>query len=235
MAMTADGANWNWAAYVGDATPDHALATNVTATATVVVSIHNRTDETTTITSVVGSLNGAYTLAEGPTDHTTATMRMWSYYFLNSAGGAETITVTFSGAINSNIVAGWCLDDAGAQTFDVDVAGEDGIASHPTDADADSPTLSAAGGGGILGFIATNNVVTFSADGAGETNIEGGAGGQRLTAFFEAYASGGTKGFEATGSGNTRIVWHVLAFLTPAAGGGTAHRATTRRLLVGMG
>lgn len=67
----------------------------------ITVTIGARLTETTTISSVSGSLNGAYTQA---VSHGGNRVRI--YYFANSAGGSETVTVTMTGTITIGVICG---------------------------------------------------------------------------------------------------------------------------------
>jgi hypothetical protein len=222
MAISASSSNFTVNSATGSTTVTLTVPTSVPAGATLVVGVLNRSDETTAVSSVAGSLNASgWTLASGPTDLSGAsTGRMWTYYKVNSAAGSEVVTVTFGASINSQIVGGWFEDAShGAMTFDT-VATPANVGTGTTD--ADSNTLAAAGAGAILGILFCGNIqTTLTADGAGESRVStvtGLSGQQRIFAFFEAYASAGTVGFVTTPGTSTSYMFHVAAFNEPSAG-----------------
>jgi hypothetical protein len=204
------------------------MPTSAPANATLFLGILNRSDETTTISTVAGDVNttGWVASAGSPADSTAGTARTWLYYKVGATTGTDTVTVTFSGAINSQVIAGWCSDDSGnAQTHDATATVLDGNGTN-----YDSNTISAAGAGGIVGFVGGNQTAAWTADGAGETIISGDSAGQRCEFVFEAYASAGTYGFETTAGASTAANFHVAGFLNPA--GGTPPKTL---LLMGVG
>jgi hypothetical protein len=217
MAMTASSSNFDYTPFTANSAPANAVPTSVPAGATVICAILNRTNETATVSSVVGSLNGAYTLAEGPSDSSAVTARVWTYYFLNSAAGSETITVTFDGAIDSHLVTGWCEDDAGAQTFDDAAITYNGTATAATPFSTSGLTV--AGGGGMLVVGGSNNTNTFTDFGTDESLVSAVGSGQRLGVFFKSYTTAGSKTFTMTPGSSYAAVMQSVAFLTP--GGGT--------------
>lgn len=218
MTASASSSNFTRATFTADATPDLQLPTSAPAGATIVVGILNRTDTTTDLTGVADATNGAYTLAS---DYLSTDSAL--YYFNNSAAGQHTITVTFAGAVNSQVCVGWISSDAGALTFD---AAATVRAAGSNETDVNSNTVATTGAGCIVGFAASNNAQTDpepTADGAGESELLAGLSGLRIAAFFEATASAGTYGFETTwDSATTRF--HVAAFKEPSAGQPTGSR-----------
>lgn len=189
---------------------------SVPANGTILLGILDRSDETTALSTIADTVNGAWTpnLVVGPVDFTNGTSRLWLAYFLNSAAGSPVITTTFDTAINSQVAACWISSDQGVMTFDVAAT----TSQHATSTDIDSNTLTAAGAGAIVGFLTTGNSQADpepTADGAGESRVTSGAAGARAFLFFEAYASGGTKGIETT-CDSTVAAFAVGAFLEPA-------------------
>ena len=199
------------------------IPTDVPAGAVLIAGILNRTDESTTLTSVSDPVNGAWGAAVGPVDSAGATFRTWMAYKVNSAAltgaGNRLVTVTTSGGVSTQIVAGWCSDGAGANTFDTSSAALHNDAVNDTN--HDTGTLAAAGAGGIVGCAGANNALTsYTMDGAGESQLTGVAAGQRISCFFEATGGAGNYGFEITSNPTLANSFLIASFLTPSAGGG---------------
>ena len=175
-----------------------AMPTAAPANATLWIAIVNRSDETTTISSVAGSVNATGWVVSSPYDNTNAsTLRTWYAYKVGATAGTDTVTVTFSGAINSATTAGWCSDASGlAQTFDAAAAS---VSVNTGGTNYDSNTAAATGAGGILGFVMTLTIQdpALTVDGAGESLL-GSAAPTRVQAVFESYASAGSYGIETT-------------------------------------
>lgn len=195
------------------------LGSDVPAGATIIVGILNRSDESATITDIDDPVNGDYTLIQGPTDSSSSTFRTWLYRFSNSAAlsgaGNRTITVDFSGSINSQVVACYLTSDQGVLTYDA-VATALNTALSQTN--VDSNTVSAAGAGCIIGFLALQNSQADpepTADGSGESRINAGEAGARTFLFLENNASAGSYGIETT-CDSTAAIFHVAAFTEPA-------------------
>lgn len=219
MSVTA---NSTLTAAIGSASTTVAKALpSVPAGATLVLGILNRSDESTTITGISDDVNGAWTLSyvAGPVDSTNSTYRCWLAYRNNVAAGTTTITVTFSGAINSQLAVGYISSSGGAMTFD---AAATTYHSAAGETNIDSLTAAATGAGAIIGFLATNNAQADpepTADGAGESRITSGQAGARAFLFFESYASAASYGIETTADSATGM-FIVGAFLEPGGGGG---------------
>lgn len=175
------------------------------------VAIYDRSDITTTIVSVNGATNGAYTLDQGPSDNASAA-RAWTYYFPNAAAVAEVITVTFSGSINSQIVGGWCT---GAATSTPKDAGAT-LSSFVTTTTWTTNNATATVAGAIFGacWTATNSVTWTINDGS--TILETGGSGQRIHPFFRVIAAGAV-GFNLTPNSSISGSCIVSAFKEPAA------------------
>lgn len=189
---------------------------SVPAGATIVVAIHDRTDETTTISSISDNVDGAWTLnyVAGPVDTTNGTARGWLAYRNNCTGGTTTITVTFSGSINCQAVAAYLSSSLGAMSFDAAAATLDQAGTN-----WDSNTVAATGAGAIVGALIVNNSQSDpepTADGTGESRLNNGMSGGRTFLFGETYASSGSYGLEVTAD-NAGGVFIVGGFLEPAA------------------
>lgn len=197
------------------------------------LAVFDRTDETTTISSVVGSVDATgWTVAEGPVDFTNGTARGWTIYRANATAGTEVVTVTFSAAINSQAVGGWCSGVATTTPLDASAAVMHTGGTNTTTWNSNNASATMAGG--IIGATFTNNAVTYTINGAGETQLSCGAAGQRLCVFFEPYASSGSYGFQLTASGTGAIgMFFVDAFKEPGGGGGPTPRSPL--LLQGIG
>jgi len=215
-------ANTTTAGAIGTASTTVAKSlTSVPAGATVVLGILNRSDETTAISGISDDVDGAWTLnyVAGPVNSTNSTYRCWLAYRHNVTGGTTNFTVTFGGAINSQLAAGWLDPDTGSITFD---AAATTYHSAAGETNVDSNTVATAGGGALVGFLTTNNSQSDpepTADGAGESRITSGQGGARAFLFFEPYASSGTYGLETTVDSAT-CMFIVGAFLESGGGGG---------------
>jgi hypothetical protein len=184
--------------------------------ATIVLGVHNRSNETAVITGISDTVNGAWSLnyVAGPVDSTTATMRGWMPYRNGCAAGDTTITVTFDGAINSQIAGAWFLSDQGAMTYDAAAT----TLNQAAGTNVDSNTVAATGAGVAVGALTTNNAQAGSepiVDGAGETRLTNHGAGSRVFLFKETYASAGNYGFETTVD-SAATLFMVGAFLEPA-------------------
>lgn len=211
MTVSANSANFNWSIYVADSTPDLAMPSAVTSGATCIVGVINRTDDTTDCTGVSDSINGAYTKAS----ETTPTTGSALWYFNNSAAGTPTVTATWAGAINSQMAVGWVLSDAGAMTFGSAATVREAGGNETA---VNSNTVAPSGAGCIVGFASANNAQSDpepTANGTGESELLTGGAGLRMGMFFEAFASGGTYGFETTWD-SARTDFHVASFLEGA-------------------
>lgn len=192
--------------------------TSVPAGATIVLGIQNRSNETSVISGISDDVNGSWTLnyVAGPFDTANGTLRAWLAYRNNCAAGTTNVTVTFDGAINSQLAANYIVSDQGAMTYDAASTTLD----QTTATNIDSNTVAATGAGGIVGYIATGNSQANpepTADGAGESRITSGQAGGRSFLFFEANASSGSYGIETT-CDSTVAVFMVGAFKEPSSG-----------------
>lgn len=200
------------------ATTVQCTLSSVPAGATIVLAIHNRSNETAAISGISDTVNGAWTpnYVSGPVDLTGAsTIRSWLAYLTNVSAGSPTITITFDGAINSQAAAVYISSDLGAITYQTNATPAERTTSGT---DLDSNTIAANGAGCIVGSLCTNNAQADPepiADGAGESRLTAAAAGGRTFIFFESFASAGTYGFEATIDSATAI-FLVGAFLEPS-------------------
>lgn len=223
MSLSASATNFAFVADTGTTNPKTVtIPTDVPLHATLVIGILDRADETTTLTSVTDPVNGAWTVASGPTDSGAATHRSWVAYKLDSAALTGTnlvVTVTWSTGISSQLVVGWFADDSeSAATHDVTATPAE---TSPSSTTLTSPSLSAAGAGGMIGFAFNNaTVTTITAGGTGESVVKSGVAGERVWAFFETYAAGGAKAFEITTDTSIAPMFHAVAFAVPGGGGG---------------
>jgi hypothetical protein len=201
--------------------------TSVPANATIVLAIIDRSDETTTISSISDDVNGAWTLSyvDGPVNSTASTYRSWLAYRNGCAAGTTNVTVTFSGAINSQLAANYIVSDQGAMTFDVAATTMNSGSATTT---ADSNTAAATGAGAIVGGLLVNNGQTDAeptAAGAGESRLTTGqAGLGRAFLFFETYATSGNYGITSV-CDSSGVVHIVGAFLEPGGGSNIPHLA----------
>lgn len=87
---------------------DTTIEATITAVAGDLITVLIVARDVVTISSVVGSLNGAYTAAGALQTTPASNDRAAIYYFENSSGGSETVTVTFSANVRGSInVARW--------------------------------------------------------------------------------------------------------------------------------
>lgn len=82
-----------------------------------ILAVQNRSDESTTISSVADDNGGTWTLRQGPTPAANTTIYTWFYERDNTNTGATTATVTFSGAINSVGIMGTCYSDTASLDY----------------------------------------------------------------------------------------------------------------------
>lgn len=204
--------------------PTIVLGSDVPANAIIVVGVHNRTDETTTLDSISDPVNGTWTspILQGPTDSAGSTFRTWIAARTSSAAltgaGNRTLTINLSATISTQIVAGWISSDLGAMTFD-QVATAFSGASNDTNLDSNTIATPASRAGVIIGFAGMNNAQSAgpTMDGAGETNLVAADGSSRAFAFSEIFATNGTYGFETTLGTAATANLHVASFLEPSA------------------
>lgn len=192
----------------------------VSAGDVIVLEVLDRSNETSVISSISDTVNGSWPLNYvngGPQDSTASTYRNWMPYLLNSGAGNPVITVTFDGAINSQLAAAWLHSTLGAMTFQGAATVRNAAVNETAVA---SNTIAVTGPGCIVGAMGINNAQADpepTADGAGESRCTAGQAGGRAFLFFEAVASASTVGFETTLDSGASI-FQVGAFLEPSAG-----------------
>lgn len=204
--------------FTADASPDLAFGAAVPAAALLVCAIYNNSDETTTITSVTDTVNGAWTVLSGPTDHPNTTMRTWFYGFANSGAGTPTVTVNFSGAINTQIaIAAFSgVSFAGAGACGSDVVGTPMTTATNTTYTSNSIALSGAGVivSGLL--LNSGNTITMGSDEVNVTNAN-----SRAHIMASIHATSATRTHVASGP-STTSAQHIAAWLeASSAVGGT--------------
>jgi hypothetical protein len=179
-----------------------------------VLLVHDRS-ESTTITSITDTGSGTWNLIDGPISHTTIGARGWQYYRTGGSAGAITITVNFAAAVSQQLAAGSVVSDVSALTLDASDATPAEFATGTTSHTTDSVNASAAGV--PIGGLLTNNSVSLSAVGTGETNATNTTGRVHITA--EPLASGGAATLEAT-SGGAASLFFAAAFVESGASSG---------------
>jgi hypothetical protein len=172
-----------------------------------ILAVHEVGSKASTInaTDIVGSVNAAgWALKSGPTDHSGTTMRTWVFTKVSTGAGTETVTITRTGTPNGCHAGAVITTDSGAITFGAAATTRE---TGPT-TDCDTNTLVAANPGGVMGVIFTQGDQSMVADGAGETDVTDETA--RIHLVWEPYASGGTKGIEATAGGTSANVMHLI-------------------------
>lgn len=197
------------------------IPTDVPAGATIIVGILNRTDETTTVTTLSDPVNGSLAagLRQGPTNTGNGTLRTWIYAFTNSAAlsgaGNRTLTIDFSATISAQVVAGWLSSDQGAMTYDAAAT----VFDPASTTNWDSNNVAASAEGVAVGFMAVENGQAggITVDGAGETHLTtvSDAGSFRTNLFSEVVPSAGNHGFEITVVNTTIGLFHVISLIEP--------------------
>ncbi len=192
-------------------TNEGAASTTLTITKTIpsqtfrrpVAVIFDRSDETTTISSVTDNNGGTWTVRRTATDMSTAaTGRFWFYEQSTLGGtGSTTLTVTFSAAINSSGVFGTCYSD----TASLDYVSTSAVNEHTTTTTWTAPSRTYTATGVIIGDMATaSGNCVFSSVGTNQTVMN--------TASFQAHIvvrleSSGTQGLDGTTSFNCTGMW----------------------------
>lgn len=202
----------------GATTVAPAMPSSAPVGATLVIGILNRSNTTTNISSVVGSVNATGWTASPNSPAGIGGRRSWVYYKLNADTGTDTVTVTFDGAINSQAVAAWCEDDSttSPQTFDAEAT----VTTIPSGTNFDTNQVTATQAGPVLGFWMTGNTQgTVTASGTDETIITDNTS-IRVWIGLQPVSGAGNYGFEVDGDVTTDGAAHVLAFGNPAAATG---------------
>lgn len=214
--------------FTAAASPTRAFAGAVSAGDLLFIAIRNGSDETTTITSVTDDVNGAWTAVEGPSDHASATLRVWVYCCANSAAGTPTVTVNFSGAINGHLAVAAL---SGAQTSTTpDAEGTTRVTSGAADTTHTSNSVSNVAIGGILGVVFSSATVTITASTGTDTVIT--TDSTRAFLIFTAAPSVTSYTQAVTSSGGTHTTQMIASWAN--VGGGTRKHPSTR-LTLGVG
>lgn len=198
------------------------IPTDVPSGATVYFGIMNRTDESTTLSSVSDPVNGTWGgTTVGPIDSSGGTFRTWFRILVNSAAltgsSNRTLTATTSAGVSTQLIAGWCSDSNGAQTFDTSGAIHNDALNEVTHT---TSTLTTAGAGMVIAVITSNNAFTsnYSNLGPGDVMVSGApAAGQRIAIIYEQRTGSGTPGFVADSTPTLSSVWLAASFLSPSA------------------
>lgn len=190
-----------------------------------VLLVHDRS-ESTTINSVEDTGGGTWNLIVGPISHASSGMRAWMYYRTGGSAGAITITVHFAASVSQQLAAGSVVSDVSALTLDVSDPAPAEFASGTTSHTSDS--LSASAAGVLIGGLPTNNSVSISAVGTGETNATNITGRVHITA--EPLSVAGAATLEAT-TGGAASLFFAAVFIETA--GGNAGRLVGGNLVNG--
>jgi hypothetical protein len=116
-------------------------------------------DETTTIDSVADSVNGAWTLVDGPDDHASTTLRSYVYKFENSGAGTPVVTVTFAAAATPSGHLG-VVEVTGTGVV-VDAVGTTRVTSTSSDTTHTSNSVTATAAGATLACLLTSTTTSF--------------------------------------------------------------------------
>lgn len=202
--------------FTAASSPTRAFAGAVSEGDLLVIAIRDGSDETTTITSVTDSVNGAWTAVEGPLDHGTATFRGWLYCFPNSGAGTPTVTVNFSGAINGHLaVAAF----SGAQTSATpDAEGTSRTTSSSGDTTHTSNAVTNSAAGALISAIFTAGSVTLTASTGTDTIVT--TTSTRAFIIFTAAPTSSSKTQAVTSSSGAHSIQTATAWLEAGGGGG---------------
>lgn len=193
-----------------------------------VININDYSDETTTISSVSSSDGGSWTVL-GPDDMSTgATGRQWFAYQSTLGGtGSSTITVTFSGSINSSGVAGTCYSDTASLNYTSSAA----YAEYTTSSSWTSNSRTSTTTGVVISdMISTSGNCDISSVGTNQTEMTSPTGSRRTQIITRPEASAGTYDTTATLAFNCtgQIGAHLFEEAAAAA-------STRSRMLLGVG
>lgn len=168
------------------------------------------------VTSVVGSVNGAYTLTDNGADDSSGATQFQVWRHANVASGSETITVTFDAA-RSNVGMIW-VEVGGVKTSPVDVIATGRVQTSPG-ATTDAVTSSAATSTAQPAIIIAGSYSAASAPnvGTGYTNgmtVDWSPAGQGGAVRIESERITGTGSqtatFTATASTSTHLNTMVI-------------------------
>lgn len=184
--------------------PTIAFPGAVSAGSFLILYVRDGADETTTISSVTDSVNGAWTLLEGPIDHPSATQRAWCYYFENSGAGTPTVTVNLSASIATYLAV---AEFRGVPTSSV-VDAEATTSTHGAGTSFTSNTAAATVAGATISGLITGATVTAT-PGSGETDVTAESG--RAHIMFKTHDASGSISHSATISGSGAATFFNVA------------------------
>lgn len=186
---------------------------------TLALAINDRSDTTSTISSITDSVNGAWPAAiAGPLNSAAgSTLRTWFYVFENSGAGTPAITVTFNNAINSQGVAIGL--HGSTATPELDVLGTTYNTAGAAETAPNSASVSATAAGLFLAGILTNNYQASppSESGGATVGPASTADGHSFIAT-RAITGAGSEDFAFTGSSSRWIIFQAT-FIENAGGG----------------
>lgn len=202
-------------------TPSRAYTSNVTAGNLLCWWIQWDSN-TVTLNSVADSLGQTHILKENPTANATLSKRAAMGYFENTAGGACTITWTFSGSVTSTqeiheasgLATSSAFDTSRAQGQDAVGSGTDLITSLTR-----TPSVSGCYIFGCAGEFSSGSAIN-AGTGFTSTGTTGNApgGNQRGEYLIQGAAASVAATFTASGTGNYTIAG-MMVFKPVAAGG----------------
>lgn len=212
------------------AAPTHVFSGAVSSGDVGFLLIQNRTDETTTITSVTDTSSNTWTAVAGsPVDHAGGTtQRTWLYVCQNMAAGTPTVTINFSGSISSTYAAQIFTGAANSGQPD----------TNDNPADQGSSTALAAGSinpastGMVLVASVTTGGVTSSGTTAGYTQ-QTTAAASRVHLWTKASTSGVAEAMTSTWNASTGWIVFNVNIAPSGGGGGTGAPPSARLLRVG--
>jgi hypothetical protein len=191
-----------------------------------VIHIHDYTDETTTISSVTEDNGGTWAQVGSTSDMSTgATSRMWFYERTGGNTGSTTITVNFSGAINSALTAGTCYSDTASLDYVSSAAHTEHAAVTAWASNSRTYTTT----GIIIGPMAsTGGNSVISTVGTNQTRMVSDGGSRRSHIVVRAESSG-TQALDMTMSFNVTGMWGAHLYQEASAAG-----VTPRGMLLGV-
>lgn len=198
-------------ANAASAAPTHVFSGAVALHDVGFLLVQNRTDETTTITSVTDTSSNTWISASASSDgdgmaHTGGTTQAtWLFVCLDMAAGTPTVTINFSGSISSTYAA---IIFTGAKN-----SGQPDTTDDPPNLAADtalaSATIVPATSGMVLAAVVTTGGVTSSGTTAGYTQ-QTTAGASRVHMWTKDSTAAGNEAISSTWSVSTGwIAWIV--------------------------
>lgn len=201
------------------------LPTNAPANATKWAASLNRSNNTNLVTGVASTADATGWTASASNPIAVASNNAYVYYKVGATSGADTVTFTWNGSINTQTVVGWCDDDASgsAQTFQ-----EENSTTITTNTNWDGTAINVSPAGGIVPLMLSNNTWASVTPQGGETYASGNAAGVRIFAFTLAGSGSLAAQVDAGTSSTGKII--TLALNNPAAATGSKNM-----LLLGIG